>query len=78
MFDYLDNLIEKKNMEIINILESKNKNKIKKTTTNSDELSYDVKKILGKQKTHENKRNTKSKAYQNKEIEKMNDFIMNS
>ena len=77
MFEYLDNLIEKKNIEIINILESKNKNKKTNTTTNADELSYDVKKILGKQKTHENKRNLKSKAYQNKQIEKMNDYIMN-
>lgn len=76
MFEFFDNLIEKKNNEINEILEKKT---VKKNISNDnkDELSYDVKKILGKQKSHETKRNLKSKSYQNKEIEKMNDLMAN-
>tara|TARA_B100001540_G_C15816489_1_gene647802 strand:+ start:8546 stop:8779 length:234 start_codon:yes stop_codon:yes gene_type:complete len=76
MFEFFDNLIEKKDSEINDILEKKTVKK-KDSTDNKDELSYDVKKILGKQKSHETKRNLKSKAYQNKEIEKMNDLMAN-
>lgn len=76
MFEFFDNLIEKKDTEINDILEKKTV-KNKDANDNKDELSYDVKKILGKQKSHETKRNLKSKAYQNKEIEKMNDLMAN-
>lgn len=76
MFEFFDNLIEKKDSEINDILEKKTVKK-KDSTDNKDELSYDVKKILGKQKSHETKRNLKSKAYQNKEMEKMNDLMAN-
>jgi hypothetical protein len=77
MFEFFDNLIEKKDSEINEILEKKNVKKKICIDNNKDELSYDVKKILGKQKSHETKRNLKSKAYQNKEIEKMNDLMAN-
>ena len=55
---------------------------LKKKTIDSDtkkkeELSYNVKNILGKQKAHENKRLLKSKAHQNKLDVELNNILSN-
>ena len=74
----LDKILENKKFEIDEIY----KNKFEKKTIDSDtikkeELSYNVKNILGKQKAHENKRLLKSKAHQNKLDVELNNILSN-
>ena len=74
----LDKLLENKKIEIDEIY----KNKFEKKTLENDnkkkeELSYNVKNILGKQKAHENKRLLKSKAHQNKLDVVLNNILSN-
>ena len=60
-----DNTLKNKKLELDKICSEK----YKKKNTNTEDvevLSYNVKKILGKQKEHENNRLLKSKAHQNK------------
>jgi hypothetical protein len=74
----LDELLENKKLEIDTLYKNKFE---KKSLENDDEkkeiLTYDVKKILGKQKTHENKRLLKSKAHQNKLDMELTNILVN-
>jgi hypothetical protein len=72
----LDKILENKKLEIDTIY----KNKFEKKTNDindikKEELTYNVKNILGKQKAHENKRLLKSKAHQNKLNVELNSIL---
>lgn len=75
----LDEILENKTKEIDIIYYRKFE---KKNLENDDEkkevLTYDVKKIICKQKTHENKRLLKSKAHQNKLDMELSNILANS
>jgi hypothetical protein len=60
-YNKFDELIIKKDNEINEIIENKKKSVDDK---DNESLSYDVKKILSKQKTHDKKRKEKSKSHQ--------------
>ena len=60
-YNKFDELIIKKEKEIDEIIENKKKRVDDK---DNESLSYDVKKILSKQKTHDKKRKEKSKSHQ--------------
>ena len=73
-----DDLLDKKYKELEIIYDKKfnktvNNNIIQ--NNNSNVLSYDVKKILGKQKTHETKRKQKSKVFQKEQADELLNFI---
>lgn len=73
-----DDLLDKKYKELEIIYDKKfnktvNNNIIQ--NNNSNVLSYDVKKILGKQKTHETKRKQKSKVFQKEQADDLLNFI---
>ena len=75
----LDEILENKKKEIDIIYNRKFEKKILENDDEKKEvLSYDVKKIIGKQKTHENKRLLKSKAHQNKLDMELNDILANT
>tara|TARA_B110000003_G_C16654676_1_gene535996 strand:- start:23337 stop:23597 length:261 start_codon:yes stop_codon:yes gene_type:complete len=75
----LDEILENKKKEIDTIYNRKFEKKILENDDEKKEvLSYDVKKIIGKQKTHENKRLLKSKAHQNKLDMELNDILANT
>lgn len=61
-----DNILKNKKLEIDKIYNEKYEKKKKINEEDVEVLPYNVKKILGKQKEHENKRLLKSKAHQNK------------
>jgi len=80
LFNEFDKLIEYK----INELKLNYENKLKSSNSSSNiitdtsNLSYDVKKILSKQKSHESKRISSSKANKNKELNNVLNIISNS
>ena len=76
IFKSLDDLLEKKNNEIEIIYDKKFNNKvIENIDNNIEQLSYDVKKILGKQKSHETKRKQKSKVFQKEQADELVNYI---
>jgi len=78
IYNVFNELLEKKNKEIEIIYDKKFNNKstiINNNENNSNVLSYDVKKILGKQKTHETKRKQKSKLFQKEQANELLNFI---
>ena len=73
-----DDLLDKKYKELEIIYDkkfNKKENNDKIENNNSDVLSYDVKKVLGKQKTHETKRKQKSKVFQKEQADELLNFI---
>ena len=73
-----DDLLNKKYKELEIIYDKKFNKKVNNDiiqNNNSDVLSYDVKKILGKQKTHETKRKQKSKVFQKEQADELLNFI---
>tara|TARA_B110001452_G_C14915816_1_gene320174 strand:- start:33 stop:305 length:273 start_codon:yes stop_codon:yes gene_type:complete len=73
-----DDLLDKKYKELEIIYDkkfNKNENNDKIENNNSNVLSYDVKKILGKQKTHDTKRKLKSKVFQKEQADELQNFI---
>jgi|TARA_Y100000389_G_scaffold85586_1_gene82317 hypothetical protein len=76
IFKSLDDLLEKKYNEIEIIYNKKFNNKvIENIDNNIEQLSYDVKKILGKQKSHETKRKQKSKVFQKEQADELVNYI---
>lgn len=72
----LDKILENKKLEIDTIYKNKFEKKTKDTEDiKKEELTYNVKNILGKQKAHENKRLLKSKAHQNKLNVELNNIL---
>ena len=77
--EILDELLKNKKLEIDIIYKNKFEKKILENDDEKKEvLTYDVKKILGKQKTHENKRLLKSKVHQNKLDMELNNILANT
>lgn len=74
-YDKFNKLLEQKTKEIEIIYDNKFNNKPINNNENNNELSYDVKKILGKQKTHETKRKQKSKLYQKEQADLLLSYI---
>jgi len=74
IYNVFNELLDKKNKEIEIIYDNKFNNK-STIENNSNLLSYDVKKILGKQKTHEAKRKQKSKLFQKEQASELLNFI---
>ena len=78
LYKTLDDLLNKKYKELEIIYDkkfNKKENNDKIENNNTDVLSYDVKKILGKQKTHETKRKQKSKVFQKEQADELQSFI---
>tara|TARA_B100000530_G_scaffold141331_1_gene88494 strand:+ start:63 stop:344 length:282 start_codon:yes stop_codon:yes gene_type:complete len=80
-----DILLNNADTEILEILNNKKKNlNNNESIINNDSqndnnnLSYDVKKCLAKQKSHELKRQQKSKVFQKKETDNLMNIIYNS
>lgn len=80
LFNEFDKLIEYKINELKLNYENKLKssNSLSNIITDTSNLSYDVKKILSKQKSHESKRIASSKANKNKELNNVLNIISNS
>tara|TARA_Y100000389_G_scaffold146517_1_gene145213 strand:- start:2873 stop:3130 length:258 start_codon:yes stop_codon:yes gene_type:complete len=74
-YDKFNKLLEQKTKEIEIIYDNKFNNKPINNNENNNELSYDVKKILGKQKTHETKRKQQSKLYQKEQADLLLSYI---
>ena len=74
-YDKFNKLLEQKTKEIEIIYDNKFNKKTINNNENNNELSYDVKKILGKQKTHETKRKQKSKLYQKEQADLLLSYI---
>lgn len=72
-YNNFDELIIKKGKEIDEIVENKKKRVDDK---DNESLSYDVKKILSKQETHDKKRKEKSKSYQKELLENFEKILM--
>jgi len=75
IYESFDNLLIKKNKEIELIYNNKNNNTSNINNNNSDVLSYDVKKILAKQKTHDLKRKENSKNYKKEQVNNLMNYI---
>ena len=73
-YETIDKILENKKIEIDKIYALKYEKPI--NNDKKEELPYNVKNILGKQKTHENKRLLKSKAHQNKLDLELNKFLV--
>jgi len=72
-YNNFDELIIKKGKEIDEIVENKKKRVDDK---DNESLSYDVKKILSKQETHDKKRKEKSKSHQKELLENFEKILM--
>ena len=73
-----NNNTELHNNQINNNQTDNNNDNQNDNQNNNNNLSYDVKKCLAKQKTHELKRQQKSKVFQKKETDNLMNIIYNS
>lgn len=74
-YNNFDELIIKKGKEIDEIVENKKK-RVEHCNKDNESLSYDVKKILSKQNTHDKKRKDKSKSHQKELLENFEKILM--